>query len=1239
MEMMKRVILTIITVIATVMIAFAGGTLTKTQARIYINPGHGSWGPNDRNLATINHATGDTTGFYESNTNLWKGLKMGAILEKWGVPKENIMYSRVKNGPYPYVAGAADAEKYNRNLTEISEECNAFNTDYFLSIHSDAATDGSSTNLSLLIYNGYTIPAADDENMWEGSRSLEYQQTSRAMAETLWPILESNGIDVLSSTSPRIVGDLTFYYGYQNPSQNAKNAAGYLGVLRRNTCNGFLAEGYCHTYQPARHRALNPDYCGQEGLRYARGVAAWFGWDTEETGYMMGSVKDLHTIFSHTYYHPNTASHDKYLPVNNAVVTLYKGGVEVAKYTTDDEYNGVFVFENLQPGSDYTLEVEAPGYKTLSELNEEYGREAVNYTVTAGETTYAIVQVETEGYVANPTYNYPDPLQDEWLELASSYEMRRDYMHKRVDVLADKTIRREFAKGDSVYVLALDAEQKPWIYCFDAVTQNKLFEVSTSGAGSQADENELLAISDIAMTSDSVLVACNQVKTTYSPTGVYRTYKWQRDEATRAPKGDPELWFESATNYTSGNFNNAVTGATMAVSGPLEDCIVVTTAQTTGASGEVRLPLFTISRKGLVGTIRNQDKSHFTTALLGDSYRLAASPLRDDAFVIDGTNTTPFEFVIGNDVAAPAYSGTLSTDVVKANAGACSFFKYAKHALVVVPATDGDGNHTGVALYDVTDGLSNARLVKTTNTNIDAVTSTRANTYAGVNSADISLYLSLEDEVSRFTTQDVEQAVEKRVFAYNLSAERADDVYTLTFEVNGDCAEGGKICFYDASNGENIGTVDVPAVTAGINSVEVPVADLPGDENTQIEWGVEVSGNNVWCISNLVPSEGDYALGRMYATVDCSEASPNMGKIYVSNFSGSGNAKNGVYVYSADTYQRENATPYGNSTFSKITTINIDPQGNAYVADSDAAKSGLQVAEAEAMGGGFAQYFEGSNASGIISNGGVEVAGVTSSVTFRGEGADTKMYAYMKNSAGKYVINVYNIGQADATIAKTWGVAPNNSIALPSGMLAEATVVAVEQGLWICQVVSSQSSDADTPTLIFVDYSGNVKLNLGLEENAHLLSGVSGGGMAVSADGATLVVNDENGLLQFYDVTWTDDISPVLTPRYSYSHGIGVAAVKIANGKGIKQMSFDPAGNLVAAGHYLGVFTIPTTHNSHLTKSKAIIGKTSGLNGVDADDETAPVEYYNLQGIKVANPQEGIFIRKQGKKAEKVLIK
>ena len=416
---MRKMLFAVAAIAATASMALAGGDLTKDQAHIYINAGHGSWGSNDRNMATINHHTGDTTGFYESNTNLWKALKMGATLEKWGVPAANIMYSRVKNGPYPTVVGGPDEEKYNRNLTEIAEECNAFNTDYFLSIHSDAATEGSATNLSLLIYNGYTVPAADDENMWEGSRSLEYQLTSRAMAETLWPILESNGIDVLSSTSQRIVGDLTFYYHFNSPADNVDGYAGYLGVLRRNTCNGFLAEGYCHTYQPARHRALNPDYCGQEGVRYARGVAAWFNWETEPTGYIMGSVKDLHKVFSHDLYHPNTNSMDIWKPINFAVVSLYKGGEKIAEYTTDGEYNGVFVFENLEPGDDYTIDAVAPGYKSAWELNEEYGRENPTYSVAANETTYPIIQLEAEGYEANPTYNYPDPFQEQWLALAT----------------------------------------------------------------------------------------------------------------------------------------------------------------------------------------------------------------------------------------------------------------------------------------------------------------------------------------------------------------------------------------------------------------------------------------------------------------------------------------------------------------------------------------------------------------------------------------------------------------------------------------------------------------------------------------------------------------------------------------------------------------------------------------------------------------------------------------------------
>lgn len=37
-------------------------------------------------------------------------------------------------------------------------------------------------------------------------------------------------------------------------------------------------------------------------------------------------------------------------------------------------------------------------------------------------------------------------------------------------------------------------------------------------------------------------------------------------------------------------------------------------------------------------------------------------------------------------------------------------------------------------------------------------------------------------------------------------------------------------------------------------------------------------------------------------------------------------------------------------------------------------------------------------------------------------------------------------------------------------------------------------------------------------------------------------------------------------------------------------------------------------------------------------DENVPVEYFNLQGVKVANPENGIFIRHQGSKTSKVVM-
>lgn len=55
-----------------------------------------------------------------------------------------------------------------------------------------------------------------------------------------------------------------------------------------------------------------------------------------------------------------------------------------------------------------------------------------------------------------------------------------------------------------------------------------------------------------------------------------------------------------------------------------------------------------------------------------------------------------------------------------------------------------------------------------------------------------------------------------------------------------------------------------------------------------------------------------------------------------------------------------------------------------------------------------------------------------------------------------------------------------------------------------------------------------------------------------------------------------------------------------------------------------------------------LYGETSGgsaIEAVEGDMTDAPVIYYNLQGVRVNNPENGLFIRVQGKKATKVMVR
>lgn len=72
------------------------------------------------------------------------------------------------------------------------------------------------------------------------------------------------------------------------------------------------------------------------------------------------------------------------------------------------------------------------------------------------------------------------------------------------------------------------------------------------------------------------------------------------------------------------------------------------------------------------------------------------------------------------------------------------------------------------------------------------------------------------------------------------------------------------------------------------------------------------------------------------------------------------------------------------------------------------------------------------------------------------------------------------------------------------------------------------------------------------------------------------------------------------------------------------------------------VYLVDTTTgvilNAIKVNSNEIKGNTSAISEIETDNNDAPVEYFNLQGVRVANPSNGIFIRRQGTDVKKVVL-
>ncbi len=316
--------------------------------KIYVNPGHGGYDSDDRNIVVYPYTSGDTAGFWESKSNLYKGLALRDMLEDAGA---DVMMSRTTNT-------TAD----DRALSAIVTEANTYNADFMLSIHSNAGS--GSANYVLMLYAG-----VDEGDTNSYPTATPTSDKSRDISTVIAENLYTNEITCWSGNYT-VRGDKTFARTVMGWSD------GY-GVLRALTVPGVISEGCMHDYTPETYRLLNDDYKWLESWHFFKSFCTYFKNAEIPTGVVAGSVRDGNNEILFPEFSKIKNSRDEQLPLHGAKVYLKQGETVKDSYETDTLYNGVFVFKNVEPG-EYTLLVQADDYYDSEE----------NITVSANNITY-----------------------------------------------------------------------------------------------------------------------------------------------------------------------------------------------------------------------------------------------------------------------------------------------------------------------------------------------------------------------------------------------------------------------------------------------------------------------------------------------------------------------------------------------------------------------------------------------------------------------------------------------------------------------------------------------------------------------------------------------------------------------------------------------------------------------------------------------------------------------------------
>ena len=278
-------------------------------------------------------------------------------------------------------------------------------------------------------------------------------------------------------------------------------------------------------------------------------------------------------------------------------------------------------------------------------------------------------------------------------------------------------VKRAVQLGESTIVLTHDADGTPYLY---NVVGDVMTPISQNGIVARDLENkgDYLSISDIAVTTDGKLVACNYVRCQNGEAqvdagykrGTNRFYIWD-DIA-----GNPREWF---TEQFAANSYRADMGYTMALSGSSTDCNILVTGRhynsggAGSSDGTVRMNYFTIeggSKKSRIylGNTISLSGATYNTQKIGEVVYLSASPFGAGRFIIDADKMVPSEFQVGGNATDVTVLGDIDAATLSAKYTGATYFTIKDWCFMAAPYANASGEVVGVKILDITRGLAGA---------------------------------------------------------------------------------------------------------------------------------------------------------------------------------------------------------------------------------------------------------------------------------------------------------------------------------------------------------------------------------------------------------------------------------------------------------------------------------------------------------------------------------------------------